>query len=124
MSLNLVLAFQMQHNLPKELAKEIMPQNQMQISQKTQNPIQWRNTHPKSKSPAKPNAAELCSGFSKQGPMQQNQMQNPQVDDGLSSSFGVTYRPREESIAAANPSFTDGVATQDIHIDPLTSLAL
>ena len=26
--------------------------------------------------------------------------------------------------AAANPSFTDGVATKDIHIDPLTSLAL
>nr|XP_027075675.1 probable carboxylesterase 16 [Coffea arabica]XP_027076797.1 probable carboxylesterase 16 [Coffea arabica] len=51
-------------------------------------------------------------------------MQNPQVDDGLSSSFGVTSRPREESISAANPSFTDGVATKDIYIDPLTSLAL
>ncbi|XP_071913904.1 probable carboxylesterase 16 [Coffea arabica] len=56
--------------------------------------------------------------------MWQNRMQNPQVDDGLSSSFGVTSRPREESIAAANPSFTNGVATKDIHIDPLTSLAL
>lgn len=54
----------------------------------------------------------------------QTRMQNPHADDGLSSSFGVTSRPREDSIAPANPSFTDGVATKDIHIDPLTSLAL
>ncbi|XP_077226894.1 putative carboxylesterase 11 [Tasmannia lanceolata] len=37
--------------------------------------------------------------------------------------FGVTSRP-EESVAAANPSFTDGVATKDIHIDPFTSLSI
>ncbi|KAI8533501.1 hypothetical protein RHMOL_Rhmol10G0016000 [Rhododendron molle] len=37
--------------------------------------------------------------------------------------FGVTSRP-EESIAAVNPSFTDGVATKDIHIDPLTSVSI
>ncbi|KAL3526142.1 hypothetical protein ACH5RR_014514 [Cinchona calisaya] len=54
----------------------------------------------------------------------QNRMQNPHSDDAVSSSFGVTSRPREESIAAANPSFSDGVATKDIHIDPLTSLAV
>lgn len=50
----------------------------------------------------------------------QNRIQNP-LDEN--SSFGVTSRP-EESIAAANPSFTDGVATKDIHIDPSTSLAI
>ncbi|XP_077251705.1 putative carboxylesterase 11 [Tasmannia lanceolata] len=37
--------------------------------------------------------------------------------------FGVTSRP-EESVAAANPSFSDGVATKDIHIDPFTSLSV
>ncbi|XP_010932303.1 probable carboxylesterase 16 [Elaeis guineensis] len=38
--------------------------------------------------------------------------------------FGITSRP-EESMAPANPSFgPDGVATKDIHIDPLTSLSL
>ncbi|KAM0946998.1 putative carboxylesterase [Dioscorea sansibarensis] len=38
--------------------------------------------------------------------------------------FGVTSRP-EESSAPANPSFaSDGVATKDIHIDPLTSLSI
>ncbi|KAL2500207.1 putative carboxylesterase [Abeliophyllum distichum] len=43
---------------------------------------------------------------------------------GGGSSFGVTSRPQEETAAAANPSFTDGVATKDIHIDPLTSLSI
>ncbi|KAK8949266.1 putative carboxylesterase 16 [Platanthera zijinensis] len=43
------------------------------------------------------------------------------VDD---DDFGITSRP-EESTAPANPSFSaDGVATKDIHIDPLTSLSL
>ncbi|KAL1824671.1 hypothetical protein ACET3Z_011449 [Daucus carota] len=37
--------------------------------------------------------------------------------------FGVSTRP-DESIAAANPSFVDGVATKDIHIDPFTSLSI
>ncbi|KAL5717781.1 putative carboxylesterase 11 [Ranunculus cassubicifolius] len=37
--------------------------------------------------------------------------------------FGVSSRP-EESVAAANPTFTDGVATKDIHIDPFTSLTV
>ncbi|XP_059633595.1 probable carboxylesterase 11 [Cornus florida] len=37
--------------------------------------------------------------------------------------FGVTSRP-DESVAPANPSFSDGVATKDLHIDPLTSLSL
>ncbi|XP_057949459.1 probable carboxylesterase 11 [Malania oleifera] len=40
-----------------------------------------------------------------------------------SNSFGVTSRP-EEAAAAAIPSFSDGVATKDIHIDPSTSLSL
>ncbi|KAI3722247.1 hypothetical protein L2E82_33278 [Cichorium intybus] len=51
-----------------------------------------------------------------------NRIQNPNVNDE-NSSFGVTSRP-EESIAPANPSFTDGVATKDIHIEPSTSLAV
>ncbi|XP_047308660.1 probable carboxylesterase 16 [Impatiens glandulifera] len=39
-------------------------------------------------------------------------------------SFGVTSRP-DEPAAAAKPFFgEDGVATKDIHIDPLTSLSL
>ncbi|CAH9088207.1 unnamed protein product [Cuscuta epithymum] len=57
----------------------------------------------------------------------QNRIQN-QVTDGPDGSrtaaFGVTSRPEEESIAAASPVFTDGVATKDIHIDPLTSLSI
>uniref|UniRef100_A0A2P2KS48 Uncharacterized protein MANES_17G107500 n=1 Tax=Rhizophora mucronata TaxID=61149 RepID=A0A2P2KS48_RHIMU len=51
----------------------------------------------------------------------QNRIQTPLPDD--SSPFGVTTRP-DESVAAANPSFTDGVATKDIHIDPCTSLSV
>ncbi|CAO2833205.1 unnamed protein product [Amaranthus hypochondriacus] len=41
----------------------------------------------------------------------------------LNTDFGITTRP-EESVAAANPVFTDGVATKDIHIDPSTSLSV
>ncbi|KAH9603330.1 hypothetical protein KSS87_001378 [Heliosperma pusillum] len=41
----------------------------------------------------------------------------------VGGDFGVTSRP-EESVAAANPAFTDGVATKDIHIDPSTSLSI
>ncbi|KAF8046412.1 hypothetical protein N665_3725s0004 [Sinapis alba] len=44
-------------------------------------------------------------------------------DHALSDSFGVSTRS-DESVAAANPSFTDGVATKDIHIDPMTSLTV
>uniref|UniRef100_A0A2P2KS22 Uncharacterized protein MANES_17G107500 n=1 Tax=Rhizophora mucronata TaxID=61149 RepID=A0A2P2KS22_RHIMU len=51
----------------------------------------------------------------------QNRIQNPLPDD--SNPFGVTNRP-EESVAAANPSFTDAVATKDIHIDTFTSLSV
>lgn len=50
----------------------------------------------------------------------QNRIQT-QPDD--SNPFGVTSRP-EETIAAANPVFTDGVATKDIHIDSFTSLSI
>ncbi|XP_057982818.1 probable carboxylesterase 11 [Malania oleifera] len=50
----------------------------------------------------------------------QTRIQTPSDD---ASPFGVTSRP-EESVAAANPSFTDGVATKDIHIDPFTSLSI
>ncbi|KAL2335226.1 hypothetical protein Fmac_016439 [Flemingia macrophylla] len=50
----------------------------------------------------------------------QNRIQSPPED---SDPFGVTTRP-DESVAAANPSFSDGVATKDIHIDPLTSLSV
>ncbi|XP_031283285.1 probable carboxylesterase 11 isoform X2 [Pistacia vera] len=50
----------------------------------------------------------------------QNRIQTPSEE---SSPFGVTTRP-EESVAASNPSFSDGVATKDIHIDPFTSLSI
>ncbi|KAH9697583.1 hypothetical protein KPL71_023660 [Citrus sinensis] len=40
-----------------------------------------------------------------------------------SDHFGVTTRP-EESVSAPNSSFTEGVATKDIHIDPFTSLSI
>ncbi|KAK6155255.1 hypothetical protein DH2020_009503 [Rehmannia glutinosa] len=55
----------------------------------------------------------------------QNRLQGPENDAvGGGGTFGVTSRPQEETAAAANPSFTDGVATKDIHIDPLTSLSI
>ncbi|KAF2305993.1 hypothetical protein GH714_009354 [Hevea brasiliensis] len=50
----------------------------------------------------------------------QNRIQTPHDD---SNPFGITTRP-EESVSAANPSFADGFATKDIHIDPLTSLSV
>ncbi|PIA51393.1 hypothetical protein AQUCO_01100310v1 [Aquilegia coerulea] len=43
--------------------------------------------------------------------------------DDKNNPFGVSTRP-EESVEAANPAFTDGVATKDIHIDPFTSLSV
>ncbi|MQM19291.1 hypothetical protein Taro_052292 [Colocasia esculenta] len=51
-----------------------------------------------------------------------------QVPDGspaaAANPFGVSCRP-EEPVAAVNPTFSsDGVATKDIHIDPLTSLSI
>ncbi|RRT84392.1 hypothetical protein B296_00011741 [Ensete ventricosum] len=49
--------------------------------------------------------------------------QRLQMEDAA-DPFGVTSRP-EESTALANPSFgPDGVATKDIHIDPLTALSI
>ncbi|XP_073000199.1 probable carboxylesterase 16 [Typha latifolia] len=49
---------------------------------------------------------------------------SPERAAACGDPFGVTSRP-EESTAPANPSFSgDGVATKDIHIDPLTSLSL
>lgn len=44
---------------------------------------------------------------------------------GDSNPFGITSRPNEV-IAAANPSFSEGhgIATKDIHIDPLSSLSV
>ncbi|EEF35412.1 conserved hypothetical protein [Ricinus communis] len=55
----------------------------------------------------------------------QSRIQTPLDSSSSSSSnpFGVTTRP-EESVSAPNPSFTDGVATKDIHIDPFTSLTI
>ncbi|XP_073525599.1 uncharacterized protein [Phyllobates terribilis] len=38
-------------------------------------------------------------------------------------SFGISTRP-EETVASANPVFTDGVATKDIHIDAFSSLTV
>lgn len=54
--------------------------------------------------------------------LQNRLSENEGAGDG--GTFGVTSRPEEETAAAANPSFTDGVATKDIHIDPLTSLSI
>lgn len=54
----------------------------------------------------------------------QNRLQGPDNDAVGGGMFGVTSRPEEETVAAANPSFSDGVATKDIHIDPLTSLSI
>lgn len=54
----------------------------------------------------------------------QNRIQaQPDHNNSNSDPFGVTSRP-EESVANSNPSFTDGVATKDIHIDPFTSLSI
>lgn len=53
---------------------------------------------------------------------QHNRIQNPTVKDD-DNSFDVTSR-REESIALANLSFADGVATKDINIEPSTSLSI
>ncbi|XP_076955543.1 putative carboxylesterase 16 [Bidens hawaiensis] len=46
--------------------------------------------------------------------------QNPNTNN---KQFGIVSRA-DESVTPANPSFHDGVATKDIHIDPLTSLSL
>ncbi|XP_058102146.1 probable carboxylesterase 11 [Magnolia sinica] len=58
----------------------------------------------------------------------QSRIQTPLDENATSTSnaspFGVTSRPDEESVAPVNPSFTDGVATKDIHIDPFTSLSI
>ncbi|KAL3644012.1 putative carboxylesterase 16 [Castilleja foliolosa] len=58
----------------------------------------------------------------------QSRLQAPENDavsgGGGGGSFGVTSRPDEETAAAANPSFSDGVATKDIHIDPVTALSV
>lgn len=53
----------------------------------------------------------------------QTLIENPNFNPN-SISHGVVTRP-DESIAAANPSFSmDGIATKDLHIDPFTSLSL
>ncbi|KAJ0230120.1 carboxylesterase 11 [Hirschfeldia incana] len=53
----------------------------------------------------------------------QNRIQSDNSSSSSSDPFGVTTRP-EESVSPPNPLFTDGVATKDIHIDPLTSLSV
>lgn len=40
-----------------------------------------------------------------------------------SSNQGVRTRP-EEPVSASNPSFTDGIATKDIRVDPSTALSV
>ncbi|KAK4762506.1 hypothetical protein SAY86_008274 [Trapa natans] len=55
-----------------------------------------------------------------------NKLQNLALAPESSAScspFGVTSR-LDEPVAPANPSFTDGVATKDIHIDPFSALSL
>ncbi|KAJ6839262.1 putative carboxylesterase 16 [Iris pallida] len=55
----------------------------------------------------------------------QTQIHSKTSSSAADAAFGVTSRPDEPS-APANPSFSssDGVATKDIHIDPLTSLSV
>ncbi|KAG2335205.1 hypothetical protein Bca52824_006385 [Brassica carinata] len=43
----------------------------------------------------------------------------PNLNLTLSDPLGVSTRS-DESVAAANSSFTDGVTTKDTHIDPMT----
>ena len=53
-----------------------------------------------------------------------NQSQSQSQSPKSQSQFGITSRP-DEPTAPANPSFSgEGVATKDIHIDPLTSLSV
>ncbi|MCD7455057.1 putative carboxylesterase 11 [Datura stramonium] len=70
-------------------------------------------------------AVKLYSVFFKF--MLKHRLQNRiQIDDtnANNGSFGVTSRPNEESIAASNPLFTDGVATKDLHVDPANSVSI
>ncbi|CAN0896359.1 Probable carboxylesterase 16 [Linum grandiflorum] len=53
---------------------------------------------------------------------QQQQQQNPNSNPNQ-NPFGITSRA-SESTAASNPSFVNGVATKDIHIDPLSSVSV
>ncbi|CAI0627227.1 unnamed protein product [Linum tenue] len=50
------------------------------------------------------------------------QQQNPPSPPP--NPFGITSRPSSESPAGSNPSFVNGVATKDLHIDPLSSLSI
>ncbi|KAL6983823.1 putative carboxylesterase 16 [Sarracenia purpurea var. burkii] len=51
-------------------------------------------------------------------------MESSLIYSNAAHPFGVTARP-DDAVAAVNPSFAnDGVATKDIHVDPLTSLSL
>ncbi|CAN4116508.1 unnamed protein product [Withania somnifera] len=54
----------------------------------------------------------------------QNRIHNENDNVHINGSFGVTSRPNEESIAASNPLFTDGVATKDLHVDPATCVSV
>ncbi|KAK9934477.1 hypothetical protein M0R45_021618 [Rubus argutus] len=46
-----------------------------------------------------------------------------QAQPHTTNPFGITSRPEEPSVPA-NPTFQNGVATKDLHIDPLSSLSL
>lgn len=56
--------------------------------------------------------------------LKQRLLKLTQAPINTTNSFGITSRPEEELIVPANPTFTDGVATKDIHIDPLSSLSI
>ncbi|KAI3423059.1 Abhydrolase_3 domain-containing protein [Psidium guajava] len=49
--------------------------------------------------------------------------QSPPPSPGAGDQFGVASR-LDEPVAPANPSFVDGAATKDIHIDPSSALSL
>ncbi|CAN4091794.1 unnamed protein product [Withania somnifera] len=70
-------------------------------------------------------AVKLYSVFFKF--MLKHRLQNRiQIDNDTNNnvSFGVTSRPNEETIAASNPLFTDGVATKDLHVEPATCVSI
>nr|XP_043615592.1 probable carboxylesterase 16 [Erigeron canadensis] len=56
-------------------------------------------------------------------PNNNNSLNDNNINNASSTSFGVTSRP-EESITPSNPVFTDGIATKDIHIDPSSALCI
>lgn len=71
-------------------------------------------------------AVKLYSFFFKYHLKQQLQrLSETQLDPSKSNTFGVTSRPEEGRLVPAIPTFQNGgVATKDIHVDPVSALSL